>query len=207
MKASEAKALLRAEVRARLARMTAGDWEAASARVAEVVRGMGEWREARWVGAYAAMPRELDVAPLMEEALERGAHVAVPGWDAASGTYRFHEVKDLARDLVEGPHRARMPAVGCPAVEFGRLDFVLVPGIAFDTSGGRLGRGKGYYDRLLGSGGGVTCGVGADEQRVEDVPMEPHDVRLDRVVMPGGCYRAGGFVSSRTLASWRSRRG
>ena len=191
MNTGEAKARLRAEVRARLARMTAGDWAMASARVAVVVRGMGEWREARWVGAYAAMPREIDVAPLMQEALDRGARVAVPGWDAASGTYRFHEVKDLARDLVEGPHRARMPAVGCPAVEFGRLDFVLVPGIAFDTSGGRLGRGKGYYDRLLRPGRGVTCGVGADEQRVEDVPMEPHDVRLNRVAMPGGLFPGG----------------
>lgn len=207
MNTGEAKARLRTEVRARLARMTAGDWAMASARVVEVVRAMAEWREARWVGAYAAMPQELDVAPLMQEALERGARVAVPGWDADSGTYRFHEVKDLARDLVEGPHRARMPAAGCPAVEFGRLDFVLVPGIAFDTSGGRLGRGKGYYDRLLRPGGGVTCGVGADEQRVEGVPMEPHDVRLDRVVIPGGCFRAGGVVSSRTLAAWRSRRG
>ena len=207
MNAGEAKALLRAEVRARLARMTAGDWAAAAARVVEVVRGMQAWREAHWVGAYAAMPREIDVAPLMQEALERGARVAVPGWDAASGTYRFHEVRDLARDLVEGPHRARVPAAGCPAVDLGRLDFVLVPGIAFDTSGGRLGRGKGYYDRLLRSHGGVTCGVGADEQRVDEVPMEPHDVRLDRVVMPDGCFRAGGFVSSRTLAAWRSRRG
>lgn len=191
MNAGEAKERLRAEVRARLARMTTEDWATASARVVEVVRGMEEWREARWVGAYAAMPRELDVAPLMEEALARGVRLAVPGWDAATGTYRFHEVTDLARDLVEGPHRARMPAAGCPAVEFGRLDFVLVPGIAFDTSGGRLGRGKGYYDRLLRSCGGVTCGVGAEEQRVEQVPMEAHDVRLDRVVTPGGCFRAG----------------
>ena len=81
MNASEAKALLRAEVRARLARMTAGDWEAASARVAEVVRGMGEWREARWVGAYAAMPREMDVAPLME-----GRWSVARTWPSRDGT-------------------------------------------------------------------------------------------------------------------------
>jgi 5-formyltetrahydrofolate cyclo-ligase len=61
---------------------------------------------------------------------------------------------------------------------------ILVPGVAFDLHGGRLGRGKGYYDRLLKELRGTTCGVAFDQQVVEAIPVEPHDVRLDHVLTP-----------------------
>ncbi len=191
MNVAEAKARLRGEMRERLARLSPGDWTTASERVCQRVRDLDAWRGARWVGAYAAMSREIDVGPLMEEALARGMRVAVPGWDEASGTYGFREVRDPGRDLIDGPHRARVPRGECEAVDPGRLDFVLVPGIAFDGRGGRLGRGKGFYDRLLACSGGVTCGVGADEQWVPQVPVESHDVRLDWVLLPGRTVRPG----------------
>ena len=185
------KVLLRAEMRERLRATTSGQWAVASVAVAARIRLLAAWRQARWVGAYVPMAREIDVLPLVAEALARGARVAIPGWDPALEAYGFREVRDLARDLVDGPHGARVPSGGCPAVDAGRLDFVLVPGIAFDATGGRLGRGKGFYDRLLAGCTGLTCGVGMDDQGVPLVPMEPHDVRLDLVVLPGGCHGPG----------------
>jgi len=65
-----------------------------------------------------------------------------------------------------------------------RLDLALVPGVAFDLNGHRLGRGKGYYDRLLAMLTGPACGVAFDQQIVSQVPNEPHDVRLSCILTP-----------------------
>ena len=69
-----------------------------------------------------------------------------------------------------------------PAVDPSIIDLVIVPGVAFTLDGGRLGHGKAYYDRFLPLARAVTIGACFDEQLVDELPMEPHDVRLDRVV-------------------------
>jgi 5-formyltetrahydrofolate cyclo-ligase len=61
---------------------------------------------------------------------------------------------------------------------------ILVPGVAFDLRGGRLGRGRGYYDRLLSGLQGYRCGVAFDEQIVDRVPLEPHDASLNCILTP-----------------------
>jgi 5-formyltetrahydrofolate cyclo-ligase len=60
----------------------------------------------------------------------------------------------------------------------------LVPGVAFDLHGRRLGRGKGFYDRLLADVRGKTCGVAFDEQIVREVPVEPHDSDVNCILTP-----------------------
>lgn len=69
------------------------------------------------------------------------------------------------------------------AVGHGSIDLVLVPGLAFTVAGGRLGQGGGHYDRFLGSCVAPAIGVCFAEQLVDDLPLEPHDVRLSRVVV------------------------
>ena len=64
------------------------------------------------------------------------------------------------------------------------IDLIVVPGLAFDTSGGRLGKGGGFYDRFLVQPGmhALTCAVAFAEQMIETVPAEPHDRRVDMLV-------------------------
>jgi 5-formyltetrahydrofolate cyclo-ligase len=69
-----------------------------------------------------------------------------------------------------------------PAVEPAAIDLVVVPGVAFTLTGARLGHGKAYYDRFLATVGAPKVGVCFDEQLVDELPMEPHDVWLDKVV-------------------------
>jgi 5-formyltetrahydrofolate cyclo-ligase len=64
------------------------------------------------------------------------------------------------------------------------LDLILVPGVAFDLQGRRLGRGKGYYDQLLGALHGTRCGVAFDQQVVDEIPMAPHDMTLHCILTP-----------------------
>lgn len=69
------------------------------------------------------------------------------------------------------------------------IDLVVVPGVAFDRRGNRVGRGKGYYDRLLARVRSVTVGVGYDFQLVDDIDPEPHDRALNIVITPSGIHR------------------
>lgn len=62
------------------------------------------------------------------------------------------------------------------------IEVIIVPGVAFDRKGHRLGRGKGYYDRLLQTAAATKIGVGYEFQLVEEIPVEPHDVRMDIII-------------------------
>jgi len=185
------KAEVRAAMRARLRILSVEEWKRQSALVADRIRSLREWDSARWVGGYVPMRDEPDLVPLMREAVASGRRVAVPAFDENSGEYGFREVRDWERDLVPGKYGIGEPGAACAAVPVTWLDFVLVPGLAFDVRGGRLGRGKGFYDRLLASVVEATCGVGSDEQLLSDVPVEAHDIRLNLVTVPGGLHGPG----------------
>jgi 5-formyltetrahydrofolate cyclo-ligase len=68
--------------------------------------------------------------------------------------------------------------------------FVVSPGLAFAVDGRRLGRGKGFYDRMLAAVDGLTCGVAFDEQLVEELPVDPHDIRVSWILTPTRLVRA-----------------
>jgi len=140
---------------------------------------------------YLALGDEIDLGPLFRDALSSGRLVALPGYDAATGAYLPRQVVDPARDLNAGAFGITEPRGSCPLISPNRLDFAIVPGVAFTLEGRRIGRGKGHYDRLLASVGGVKCGVAYDEQIVEAIPSEPHDVRMDWIVTPTRSVRAG----------------
>ena len=96
-------------------------------------------------------------------------------------------------DLSPGRFNVLEPKAGCPSVPLNQLDLVFVPGVAFDFNGRRLGRGKGFYDRLLAEVRGYKCGVAFEVQVIAAVPEEPHDVRVDSILTPARwqlCRRA-----------------
>ncbi len=179
-----AKAALRARVRAQLSQLTSAERAAASRALCERLREQAIWQSARSVMLFAPMPRETDVWPLVEEALASGKTVALPRFSSRSGDYAAAVVRDPASDLRPGLLGIREPTERCEAIALNRLDLVLVPGVAFDARGRRLGRGKGYYDRLLSDVRGVRCGVAFDEQIVPEVPVGPRDALLNCVVTP-----------------------
>jgi 5-formyltetrahydrofolate cyclo-ligase len=178
------KAALRQRVRGALGNLSPADRLAGSVQACARLREEPVWREATWVLIYSPLPDELDVLPLLREALLAGKKVALPRFDAVGNSYLACQVLNLNEDLRTGHYGIREPHDNCPVVQLNRLDFVLVPGVAFAMDGRRLGRGKGIYDRLLISVRGSKCGVGFDEQIVDDLPVEPHDIRLDCILTP-----------------------
>ena len=180
----EAKQALRNQVSAQLKRMAPEERVAASARARALLAAQPLWKTAQGVLFFAPLPEELDVWPLLTEALSAGKRVALPRFVAENRTYEVCQIQDSESDLQAGHFGIREPASRCARLSSARLDLILVPGLAFDFQGRRLGRGKGYYDQLLRTLRGTTCGVAFDQQVVEEIPVECHDVRLNSVLTP-----------------------
>jgi 5-formyltetrahydrofolate cyclo-ligase len=131
-----------------------------------------------------AFRSEWDTLPLVRAALASGKLVAVPRVDDAKRMLELHALTDPTGDVVPGYRGIPEPRPDAPAVAPERVDWVLVPGVAFDRDGRRLGYGGGYYDRLLPRlRSGVPRVAGAyDMQIVDRVPSAPHDVGVDALV-------------------------
>ena len=178
------KSELRGEVLARVKSLSGEARTIASQEALRLFRGQSVWERAKSILLFAPLPHELDIWPLLGEALRAGKDVALPRFNEASRAYMACAVGDLEKDVCAGMFGIREPSGSCAEVSLNRLDLILVPGIAFDLKGRRLGRGKGYYDRLLAATRGVTCGVAFDEQIVATIPVEPHDIDVDCILTP-----------------------
>jgi 5-formyltetrahydrofolate cyclo-ligase len=138
------------------------------------------------LSGYVAIRGELDPAPALELVRAAGIDVALPRIHAASPPYlTFHHAG--SHELGDGPHGLTEPVATTPEVQVGGIDVMLVPGLAFDGAGRRLGMGGGYYDdvgrRLRASGaGGIMVGLAYDFQVVDECPADENDVAVDYVV-------------------------
>jgi 5-formyltetrahydrofolate cyclo-ligase len=150
-------------------------------RGASAIARLCEWRalaEARVVSLYAALPGEINVEPLAEWLWARGSAVLFPrieGRDLA-----LVPVREWSQ-LAPGAHGIREPLPGLPSVAAEDVGVFVIPGLFFDRAGRRLGRGRGFYDRLLAAAGtrAVRVGLCLAEQLIEEVPREPWDERMD----------------------------
>lgn len=144
------------------------------------------------VAGYWPMRDEMDVRPLMTDLSRRGFVTALPVVADRDAPLRFRRWAP-GMELDAGPHRTVHPPVSAGEVA---PDVVLVPLLAFDGHGGRLGYGGGYYDRTLQALRRrerkiIAVGVAFAAQRRDDLPLEPHDQRLDWVITEKGALETG----------------
>jgi 5-formyltetrahydrofolate cyclo-ligase len=170
------KQALRREMKARRAAISAVGRMHAAAALRDCLLPFFEARPERTVGVYLSLPYEISLDPLISSLIERGITVAAPRVDTARDEMSFWKLESL--DATEiGPWQVRQP-LGKQRID--ELSLILVPGLAFDPNGGRLGMGGGWYDRVLGKAGGVV-GVAFDCQIMPEVPLEAHDIRVGYV--------------------------
>jgi len=146
-------------------------------------------QSARTILFFAPLPEEPDVWPLLEKLLPTKRICALPAFDSATGTYSARRVQNLTTDIAAGKFGIHEPSAGCAEMPLEKFDLILVPAVAFDWRGHRLGRGGGFYDRLLAKARGIKCGVAFDRQMVKEIPAGTHDVRMDFIVTPTRCLR------------------
>jgi len=154
--------------------------------VFEEARGRAASGAGACLCGYVAIRGELDPAAALAAARAADLAVALPRVDVAwPPRLRFHHIRGQA-DLADGPYGLTEPLPSCPEIAVEDIAILLVPGLAFDAAGGRVGYGGGYYDdagrRLRESGRGLLIGFAHDFQIVERCPSDERDVAVDVVV-------------------------
>ena len=178
------KEQLRAQVRQRLGALHASEREHASAQACSLLQEQQLWKTAQSIFFYAPLPGELNIWALLPEALQLGKTVLLPKFNPGTDSYQPYHIQNLESDLLPGKFGIHEPNGNCAPCLLKQLDLVLVPGLAFDLSGSRLGRGGGFYDKLLAGLSGTKCGVAFDEQLLGNIPVEPHDIPVDYLLTP-----------------------
>jgi len=147
--------------------------------VEKLVQDLERLPSARIVSAYMALPGEVDLRGLFGQVDKTWVFPRVRGENL-----KFYRVKNLAEDMQVGAFGIMEPRDELEEVAVEEVDVFLCPGLGFDRNGGRLGRGRGFYDRMLKQAKpeAVKIGVCFPFQIVDDIAMEPHDVRMDGVV-------------------------
>ncbi len=184
------KAALRAGMTSFLAAIPSAEVARRSALVCE---RLGAWvddralpSDRRTVLVFAAMPSsgEVELWPFVDRWRRGGNAAALPRIEWASRTMTPVPVRDRAADVLADARGIPMPHPDLAPIDPATLGAVVVPGLAFDATGGRLGRGMGFYDRFLASLPASVRTVAAvfDEQVIDRVPMEPHDRRVSAIV-------------------------
>ncbi len=148
------------------------------------VRAWPVYQAARTVLLYIAMGDELDTAALLDAVLTDGKTLLVPRC-APEGRMGAVATNDW-RALPKGRFGLSEPPSDAAAFDPARIDLVLLPGLAFDPAGNRLGWGAGYYDRFLPRTRAVTAGLAFCEQVLPHVPSMPHDVAVQYLITPEG---------------------
>jgi 5-formyltetrahydrofolate cyclo-ligase len=187
-----AKAALRREIRAALQKISPAARDAASAQLCDRLKDQSFWKSAASVLFFAPLPDEADVWPLLEETVAGGKIAALPRFDPADQTYAARRVQNPQSEIAIGPFGIREPKSGCAEIALSRLNLIVVPGVAFDLCGRRLGRGRGFYDRLLAEIQGVKCGIAFNEQIAGEVPTGEHDLQMDFILTPTRCVETAG---------------
>jgi len=198
------KHLLRQDMKSRLAAIGPEHVRTRSEAACERLAALPEFRQADVVMLYLPIPLEVDTAVAALAAWQAGKTVLVPkvSWE------QKHMIAVTCRSFEDNMehlnHGLRHPADGEPWPLEG-IDLVVVPALAFDRAGRRLGRGGGFYDRFLARPEfrGNTCGLAFAEQLVDELPCHDHDVAVNMLVTDQQVLRfaeTAGAVTEETLA-------
>ena len=187
MKIEEQKRKLRNEIRQQQQRLEPAWVRAMSERIMEQVMALESFRHAKCVGGYWSLPKEVQTARLIEHCWETGRRLCIPAFDIEQGTYRM-ALLEKGCDMVPGQAGILEPRV-ISWVDPEEMDFMVVPAVAFDRDGYRLGHGGGHYDRILARSRAFKVGTVFDFQVYEHLPRQIHDQCVHLVITEAGTYR------------------
>ncbi len=174
---------------------------AKSAEICKKILSSPQYKDATTLFAYMALPDEVDLTPVILDALEKGKNVALPKIISQSENiikfFYLDKSKKLTEQTATGTYNILEPDESLPATpDPTQKTLILVPGRAFTKEGDRLGRGKGYYDRYLGDrllrcarndegvsahNDVVVAGVCFDFQIKKSLPIDDRDFKMDMI--------------------------
>jgi len=180
---AQQKVDLRNQMQARFAALTAAEVRGKSAAIWERLAILPAFAGAAQRLIYISTGWEVDTHGLIQQMLAMGELICVPYYDPKTKSYAPSALHDFHCDLGAGRFAILEPKPeAVRPVAANQIEAALVPGLAFDATGNRLGRGMGYFDRLLSEIGGIKIALAYDFQILNEVPAEAHDVRVDFIV-------------------------
>ena len=188
---SDDKAKLRTRALAQRDALDLDQIEIGAQAILERVLGLAEFQRAAVIHTYvSSKENEVDTRELIHISLEQNKQVVVPVVEQGVETMR-HAVLGGMNELVNGPMGLVQPDPRMAAWldDAGAIDLVVVPGIAFDRRGHRIGFGGGFYDRFLATVSCAKVGLCYDELVLDAIPDETHDVAMDIVVAESAVYK------------------
>lgn len=184
----DTKRTIRREVRDGIRPLPEDSIRKLSLAAVQILSDQPAWKNAQRILGYLALKDELELSTAIKSALTAGKTIALPRYIPEQNTYcaALLPQKESFASLSFGRFGILEPSPAAPTLPLNQLDFVLVPGVAFDASGNRLGRGKGFYDRLLAqtTNACIKCGVALEEQLVAAIPSESHDISMNFILTP-----------------------
>jgi len=149
-----------------------------------------EYRRCEIMMVYLSLPQEADTTPVVLQAWRDHKKIVAPQVSWESHQMIPIEIKNLDEDVASNQLGLREPIRGQP-IPIQLIDLVIVPGLAFDPFGNRLGRGRGFYDRFLAKPEfqGRACGFALEDQIVGSIPAGPHDMKVHMLVTENGVRR------------------
>jgi 5-formyltetrahydrofolate cyclo-ligase len=176
-----------------------------SRQICRKLAALPEYAAAQTVMLYVDFGPEVRTRHFLEVAGQDGKRLVVPycvGDDL--GLFLLESIDELTPGTwgILEP-KAELRGLADRTVDPGELDLIVVPGVAFDRRGGRVGHGKGYYDRLLRRvrAGAALVALAFESQLVDEVPMQPHDVFMDKIVTEAAVYTRDKAKSAPRLPS------
>lgn len=160
--------------------LNASELNRLSGKVIENIQLLDAFRQAETAALYKAIGGEVDLEPLFEICWTLKKRTAIPVFNSQTRLYEMAEITE-STEFTIGNYGIAEP-VAPNIMELETIDLMAVPGVGFDLSGNRLGRGGGYYDRMLAGFHGTAAGIGFDFQVVDAVPVDPHDLPVDYLV-------------------------
>ena len=185
MKNKVGKSLLRKRILALRRSQSPQAIERKSDEIKRKLLGTAQFSEAGWILFYLALADEVQTEKPIEESLKLGKRVAVPLIDSRNNQILISELKDPERELEPGTLGILQPKKNFyRPLKIKKLELVIVPGVAFDKRGNRLGFGKGFYDRFLKKtpDGTKSIALAFELQLVDDIRPQSHDVTVDYII-------------------------
>ena len=178
----EKKKILRKIIKVRVSAISADEKAKREKLLLDNLFSMPEFLAANTVMLFANLPDEIGTFSLIDKCIAMGKKVFLPVINGDDMT-----VAEFTGEFKEGRFGIKEPSLLTPNSSLltpHSMDFILVPGVAFSPNGYRLGRGKGYYDKFLSKySNPFTVGVCFREQFYLDIPTEPHDIPMQRVIV------------------------
>lgn len=186
------KTELRKELRRRQTEIAPAELQRRSAAACQLLIEQPEYKQAESIMIFLSTAHEVDTSQLALQAWADLKTVLAPRVSWEQRRMLPIEIRSLATGVELGPMGIREPVEGRP-VPVIDLDLVIVPGLAFDQQGNRLGRGRGFYDHFLSHPDfrGVSCALTLESQVVEAIPVGPLDVQVDMLVTDAAVRRFG----------------